>query len=57
MKRYHVFKDGAVIGATATKEEAEQMIRQHQDREDHYLLRSEFSYIYGEEIFVPYKKN
>jgi len=57
MKRYHVFKDGTIIGATATKEEAEEMIKAHQTRENHYLLRSEFSYIYGEEIFVPYKKN
>ena len=56
MKRYYVFRDGSQKGSTATKEEAIDMIRQHQKRETHPILRSEFSIIYGEEEFVPYPK-
>ena len=48
MKRYYVFRDGSQKGSTATKEEAIDMIRQHQKRETHPILRSEFSIIYGE---------
>lgn len=32
------------------------MIRQRQKRETHYLLRSEFSIIYGCEEFIHYEK-
>ena len=56
MKRYYVFRDGSQKGSTATKEEAIDMIRQHQKRETHPILRSELSIIYGEEEFVPYPK-
>ena len=54
MKRFYVFKDGTQVGSTDTKEEAIFMIRQHQRRETHPLLRAEFSIIAGEEEFVPY---
>ena len=33
MKRYYVFRDGSQKGSTAPKEEAIDMIRQHQKRE------------------------
>lgn len=54
MKRFYVFKDGKQCGSTVTKELAVDLIRQHQKLETHYLLRSEFSIIEGEEVFVPY---
>lgn len=57
MKRYYIFKDSQQIAATATREEAVSLIRMYQQRETHYLLRAEFSIIYGEEEFVPYLKN
>ena len=56
MNRFYVFKDCTQIGSTATREEAIEMIRQHQKCETHYMLRSQFSIIYGEEEFVPYVK-
>ena len=54
MKRFYIFKDGTQCGSAATKELAVDLIRQHQKLETHYLLRSEFSIIEGEEVFVPY---
>ena len=56
MQRFYVFKDSTQIGSTVTKEEAIAMIRQHQKRETHYMLRSEYSIIHGEEEFIPYVK-
>lgn len=56
MARYYVFKDGSMVGSTARREEAIAMIRAYQEHEDHYLLRSEYSIIYGEEEFIPYGK-
>lgn len=56
MSRYYIFKDGTMIGATSTKEEAIDMIRQRQKRETHPFIRSEFSIIYGEEEFISYSK-
>lgn len=55
MKRFYVFKDGKQCGSTATRETAIDMIHEHQKLETHYLLRSEFSIIEGEEEFVPYR--
>ena len=52
--RYYVFKDGTMVGSAATREAAIAMVRAYQANEDHYLLRSEYSIIYGEEEFVPY---
>lgn len=56
MKRFYVFQDGKMIGAAGTREEAVDMIRQHQRRETHYLVRSEYSIIFGEEEFVKYEE-
>lgn len=56
MKRYYIFKDGAQIGATATRDEAIDMIRHRQKLETHYLLKPEFSIIYGCEEFIHYGK-
>ena len=54
MKRFYVFKDGVQQGSMPTKEEAIEWVRQHQKRETHPILRSEFSIIAGEEEFIPY---
>ena len=51
MKRYHIIRDGQLIAAMPTKEEAIDYIRRQQGRETHYI-RSEYGYIYGEEVFV-----
>lgn len=57
MKRYYIFKDSQQIAATSTREEAVSLIRMYQNGETHYLLRSEYSIIYGTEEFVSYPKN
>ena len=54
MSRYYIFRDGTMIGATSTREEAVEMIRQKQKRETHPLLRAEFSIIFGKEEFINY---
>lgn len=54
MNRFYIFKDGTQYGSTATRESAVDLIRQYQEQETHYLLRSEFSIIEGKEEFVPY---
>ena len=54
MERYYIFKDGTMIGATSTKEEAIEMIHAHQKRETHFMLKAEFSIIKGIEEFIPY---
>lgn len=56
MSRYYIFKDGQMVGATSTREEAVEKIRQKQKRETHPLLRAEFSIIYGEEEFINYER-
>ena len=56
MNRYYIFKDGTQIGSTETRDEAIDIIRQRQKRETHYLLKSEFSIIYGCEEFIHYEK-
>ena len=57
MNRYYIFKDGTQIGATSTRDDAIDMIRNRQRRETHYLLKSEFSIIYGCGEFIHYEKN
>ena len=47
VNRYYIFKDCTQIGSTETRDEAIDIIRQRQKRETHYLLKSEFSIIYG----------
>ena len=56
MERYYIFKDGQQIGSTADRKNAIAMIRQFQERETHYLLRSSYSIIKGEEEYIPYPK-
>ena len=56
MARFYVFKDGQQIGSAATRDNAVQLIRSYQAQEDHYLLRSEYSIICGEEEFISYEK-
>lgn len=54
MKRFYILKDGEVVASASTKEIAIQTIRSYQERETHYLLKANFSIIYGEEEFIPY---
>ena len=56
LKRFYIFKDGTMIGAAPTKDEAIEMIRQRQKRETHPILRSEFSIIEGVQEFIKYEK-
>jgi hypothetical protein len=56
MKRWYIFKDGMMIGFAPTKEEAIEKIRVRQKRETHYMIRSEFSIIKGEQEFVKYER-
>lgn len=55
MERYYIFKDGQVLGSTATEEAALDMIRAYQAKETHPALRAEFSYIKRVEVFVVNK--
>ena len=55
MKGFHILKDQCLVGWTATKEAAIDMIRQQQASETHYLLRANFSIIEGEEEFISYE--
>lgn len=54
IKRYFIVKDGEMIASTATREAAVDMIRVYQKEESHYLLRANYSIIYGEQEFIPY---
>ena len=55
MIRVHVFKDGTEVASTSNKERAIALIRQYQAQETHPFLKANFSYIEGEEVFVPYE--
>ena len=55
MIRVYVFKDGTEMASTRTKESAIDLIRQYQAQETHQFLKANFSYIVGEEVFVPYE--
>lgn len=55
MNRFWVLRDGTIIGAAPNREEAIEMIRQHQQRETHYLLKASFSIMYAEQEFIPYQ--
>ena len=57
MKRYHILKDAKIVASTATKEHAYILVRMYQEGETHYMLRSEYSIIFGEEEFVEYEKH
>lgn len=54
--RFYIFKDGNQIASTATREAAVELIREYQKFETHYMLRSEFSIIYGTEEFIGYEE-
>jgi len=54
MKRFHVLKDSQIFGSAVTRDQAIYMIRQMQQYETHYMLRAEFSIIYGEEELIGY---
>jgi hypothetical protein len=55
MERFHVLKDGQIIGSAATREQALLMIHMTQHSETHYMIRANFSIIYGEEEHIDYK--
>lgn len=50
MTRYHIIRDGSVIGSFDTREEAIEMIKIKRARETHWL-KSDYYIIKGEEIF------
>ena len=58
MVRYHIIRDGKIEASTATRELAIDYIREEQRKETeaHQWLHAEFSFIKGEEEFVPYPK-
>lgn len=56
VKRFYIFKDGVMVSAAPTREEAIELIRLKQKRETHPILRAEFSIIEGVEEFVSYEK-
>lgn len=41
-------------GSAATREAAIDLVRAYQEQETHPFLRSEYSMIEGEEVFIPY---
>lgn len=56
MVRYYITKDGQLTGRIEpTLEDAIDTIRQYQSKETHWI-RSEYGYIKGIEVTVPYKK-
>ena len=55
MIRVYVFKDGTKMASTSNKERAIDLIHQYQAQETHPFLKANFSYIEGEEVFVPYE--
>lgn len=58
MERYYIVKNGRIEGSTATRENAIDFIRVHQEEEKrrHQWLRAEFSIIKGTEEFINYEK-
>lgn len=57
MQYYYIIKDGKIEGRTADRKQAINMIIDFQKLENHYLLKSEFSIIKGEEEeFIKYRK-
>lgn len=53
--RWHIYKDGQECATTTTREEAIAIIRQYQAQETHYLLKSNFSLIFGAVEFIEYE--
>lgn len=57
MQYYYIIKDGQIEGRTADRKQAINMIIDFQKLENHYLLKSEYSIIKGEEEeFIKYRK-
>ena len=52
MKQYHIFKDSTLVERETSHRRAMEKIRKMQGNETHYLLRSEFSIIHGEEEVI-----
>lgn len=50
MERYHIIKDGTIIGSTANEQEAISFIKQQEKLETSWI-KSNFWVIKGEEIF------
>jgi len=55
MKQYHIFRDSALVERETSRRRAVEKIRKMQGSETHYLLRSEFSIIHGEEEIISQK--
>lgn len=55
MQRYYICKDGKIEASTASRKNAIDLIRSYQQKETHYLVRSVYSIIKGEEEFIQYK--
>lgn len=55
MKRWHIIKDGNIVGSAPEREQALIMIHMMQQHETHYMLRAQFSLIYGEEELIDYE--
>ncbi len=52
MKQYHIFRDSTLVERETSHRRAVKKIRKMQGAETHYLLRSEFSIIHGEEEII-----
>ena len=52
---FFVVKDGKIQAQTPIRENAIDLIRAYQAKETHFLLKSEYSLIKGEETLIPYK--
>ena len=52
-ERFYVLRDGTVIGAAPTREEAAEMIERHRARDTHWL-KSEYYIIRGVEEFIHF---
>lgn len=57
MKQYHIFRDSALVERETSHRRAVEKIRQMQRAETHYLLRSEFSIVHGEEEIITQANN
>lgn len=55
MSRFYIFKDRMMEASTSTKERAIDLIHRYQALETHPFLKANFSYIEGDEVFLPYE--
>ena len=54
MNRWYIFRDDGLIATTATKENALQLVKQYQQSEKHYLLKANYSIMYGNMEYIDY---